>query len=249
MKDHLTDPQYWAARQTGTVRPAMALTDARESEWLEPVLHVLRPYAGRRFLELGCSPGHASALIRSRLPLRMEGVDTSPSAEDYLANLAAVGDAEASLHQSDLRTFAPLAPYDVVASFGLVEHFVGTEDILDHHLRLVGPGGMVLVVMPSFRGLTWCFHAVFDGEDLARHHLPAMDTDRLRRWAEARGLEVLHAGPCGRMRLWWTHDPASPGRMWWASRVARLLSLAGRWLPVSRWNAPWLILAARRPLP
>ena len=90
MTDQLTDPTYWGGRQAYSLRSAVDLADAREAEWLEPALLALRPYAGGRFLELGCSPGHASALIRSRMPLIMEGVDTSPASDDYLINLGRV---------------------------------------------------------------------------------------------------------------------------------------------------------------
>jgi SAM-dependent methyltransferase len=242
----LTDPEYWSGIQRGLARPAQALRDDREAEWLAPVLRHLFPYAGQRFLELGCSPGHAAALIRSRVHLIMEGVDYNSEAALFHSNLAEIGCHDAIVHRADLRDFSPDTPYDVVASFGLIEHFSDPQTLLQHHLRLLRPGGLCVVVIPWFRGLQWLFHRTLDSQDLARHNLEAMDTDLFRRFASETGSEVLHLAHAGALRFWWSREPKNLcGRL--ALRI--ILTAAAKLRPHLRpgpLHSPWLVFIGRR---
>jgi len=245
----LTDPSYWAARQQGH---ECAPTPAEEPEWFSVVGPHLHAHSGQRLLEVGCAPGDVSAFICSRISLVPEGVEFSPSADLYLQTMARSGIHNARLHRCDVREFRPTEPYDIVASFGLVEHFDDPQVILDEHDRLLRPGGLCVVVIPSFRGIQFAYHYLFDRTDLRRHNIASMDPDVFRRFAGRRSHHVLELRHVGRLRFF-NVDLGGGFVRRWARRIgsravrdaARLL---GPTLPEGHpFLAPWLVYVARKP--
>jgi len=248
----LTDPHYWSIRQKGLKKlRGEYLWDASWAEWLPIVVPHLQQYEGQRFLELGCSPGLVSALICSRISLNPEGVDFSPEADLYMRNLEAVGVVDARLYHSDLREFTPESPYDVVGSFGLVEHFEDPGEILGHHNRMLRKGGLCIVVIPNFRGFQYAYHYLFDRSDLRQHNKEVMSIEVFRSLARKYKHEVLSLGYSGRLRFW--NVDLSGGRIRkivrrCSSKLVREVSKrVGRILPEGHpWLAPWMVYVGRK---
>ena len=84
-----------------------------------------------------------------------------------------------NLIQEDFFSFDSDIKYDIVCSFGFVEHFEDTEPVLRRHCHLVKPGGRLLITMPNFLGLNGLLHKWFDPENYNKHNLKAMDLNRL----------------------------------------------------------------------
>ena len=251
-EEDLTDRNYWERRQAGQSAGRARLLDVSQSEWLSLVEPALREYEGGRFLELGCSPGYASALVCGRTGFQPEGVDFSPGADLYLQNLRTVGVDHAKLHRCDVRDFAPEHSYDVVGSFGLIEHFLDPGEILAHHDRLLRPGGLCVVVVPNFRKLQYAYHFLLDRPDLRRHNVRCMDPRVLEGFALRHGHDIITLGYAGKLRFW--NVDMSGGRLRCGAR--RLFAKAARalakgtswWLPEGlSWTAPWLVYVGRKP--
>lgn len=249
METDLTSPSYWGDRQHELHLPADkgALKDL-----LDAVVPFLRAYKDRRWLELGCSPGHVSCLLYRRIPFVPSGVDSSPEAHLYKETMSRWAGVEATLFHSDFRTMPEVEAYDVVMSFGLAEHFTNPDEVLEHHVRLCSPGGLVVVTIPHLRRLQWMYHLLFDRKDLARHNLPMMDLETFRSFSEKKGLDVLLLRHVGRLNFWNVDD--SGLRL--AVMVRKGLSLGVRalangvlshLLPAGRkFYAPWIVFVARK---
>lgn len=235
----LTDPSYWSARYANVQNWA-----GDDLEWVEPTVRFLAAYQGQRFLELGCVPGHASAALLRRVSMTPVGVDFADAGDLYTESLRGFSP---EFHRADLRHFSPDRPFDVVGSFGLLEHFEDLDEILDHHDRLLRPGGLCIVEVPNFQGVQLLYHRIFDSSDLARHNLAAMELGLYEAFAERAGHDVLFLGHVGRLRFWGVEETAGlPTRA--ASAAVRALGLAaGRLLRVGSPSlAPWLLYIARK---
>jgi SAM-dependent methyltransferase len=200
-------------------------------------------------LELGCFPGRFLAVL-GELGWELNGVDLTPRVEvDLPAWLEARGHRVGTFSRTDAFLLEPRRRYDLVCSFGLIEHFEDWEALLRAHARLVAPGGLLLVSAPNFRGgLQGVVHRLLDQENLRKHNVASMDPARWRSIAVEEGLEVLEAGGLGRFECWF-----GPQRRGWAARkAAKLLSRSGGWLgrllPADDLRfAPHCAIAARRP--
>ena len=82
----------------------------------------------------------------------------------------------------------------VACSFGFIEHFWNLEEVIERHVKLVKPGGTLILAAPNFRGLQYAFDRLLDAANLRRHVIKAMD---LRAWREIllrNGMIPLHHG-------------------------------------------------------
>lgn len=249
----LTSKEYWDETHSDQLFTREQLTHFPQFPWMPVVLDHMREYRGQRFLELGCSPGQVSAMICGQIPMQAEGVDFSDTGWLYLKNLETVGVTGARLHRADFRAFRPESLYDVVGSFGLVEHFEDPQEVLDHHDRLLRPGGLCVVELPRMRGLLWLHKWVFDRPNLRKHNVRMMKVEVFRRFAERRGHEVLYLDLVGGPQVWgadtsgpeWLRRVRTRASLWVKQAVAGYLKPRIR--PAHPWFAPWLLYIGRKP--
>jgi len=153
-------------------------------------------------IEIGCFPGGFLAALGD-LGYRLNGIDLTPRVEEMPNWLAPLGYAIGTFTRGDFETFSPGRRYDVVSSFGFIEHFTTWAEVLARHCDLVAPGGYLVIETPNFSGLTQrVLRQLFDPQDLARHHLPAMHVEA---WADVvtlLGFEIVHVGPLGKFHFW-----------------------------------------------
>lgn len=180
-------------------------------------------------LELGCAPGAMLQRIhRLRPQLNLSGIDY---AEEGCRTTAAVLKGlglPPQVYHGDVRTAVLPKPFDVVTSFGLIEHFDDPAEILRCHARFCRPGGTVAVALPNFTSpLVRFFADRFCPDNLAIHNLKIMNLRALRTAMETAGLKNVRVGGDGGNQmhvLISKQDPASrmyalAGRVWNAGAV------------------------------
>lgn len=141
-------------------------------------LRRLRPPAGwRRILDVGCGDG----LFFDRLAEfgEVEGV------EPDTALLDPTGRWRAAIHAVPFdERFQPGNRFDVILMLDVLEHLVHPEAALQHAVRLLTPGGVVVITVPALQWL-WTRH-----DDL-NHHVMRYDRKSIRRLARAAGVRIL----------------------------------------------------------
>jgi len=173
------------------------------------------PEAGT-FLELGCAPGYCSAVISyKKKNISMTGVDFSPSADSYLSTLKSIGTVNARLIKANLFEFKPEIKYDVVGSFGLIEHFSGTdlEKILSLHDESLKPGGTLIIEVPNFNGFPGLWHRIFDAPSYSLHNISAMQP-RIFNVFRDLGYTEKFCGYVGSMEVWGDSGAYRSDRKW-----------------------------------
>ncbi len=199
-------------------------------------------------LELGCFPGRFLALF-GQMGYELNGLDLTPRVEQDLGPwLKSQGFRVGSISRGDAFTHDFGRRFDVVCSFGLIEHFPNWDVLVQRHAHWVAPGGLLAVSAPNFRGrCQHSYHKHFDAENLAGHNLEAMDPAAWRRVVEALGFSIVQCGYIGPFDIW--HDPRMKRSffqklvvhgVWQARRLFR-------WLPAWPSLAPYCGLVARKP--
>ena len=196
---------YWK-REHASRRPHIAKRKDFIRRWIESQL----ARAGgehKSCLEIGCYPGRFLAVF-GELGYELYGVDLAERLEALPAWLRQRGYKTGQFWQQDFNAFDPRREFDVVASFGFIEHFTNWEDILRKHLSLVAAGGCLVVEAPNFTGgfQQW-LHANFDRANYARHHIPAMDVDKWKTLIEDSGFDIRYSGYFGKFRFWTEQEP------------------------------------------
>lgn len=212
-----TDLEYW--ERIWTVDPRRALPsrfDAGNCN-LQRLLrrHVV---AGMRYLEIGCAPGRLLAWVALRLGARVAGLDYSPAGIEAAGRILASLGIVADLRCEDVfaSTFGPNS-FDVVASFGLIEHFDDPRPVVEKHVELLRAGGTALIAIPHYGGIYGRLQRYFNPENLAIHNLTIMRPERL--------LKVVHSMPRQKVRSY-AAGRIAPGLVSFEKRWPRVLAKA-----------------------
>lgn len=213
---------------------------------------VMRNYLpiGGTYFEVGCAPGTTMAYFNRNFGYQVSGIDFSST------NL--VHDTMARYHISDYCVvdgdfLAYSAPdrYDVVGSFGFVEHFKDYVTVIRLQARLVRSGGYMVIEVPNLRFFNWLLYRIFLPETLKMHNLAAMDPDRLLAAARCEGdFRPLYCSYHGTCFLHFDAQNPLLSRRPWLRRAVALartaLDRVGFGNIPSRYFSPYILMIARR---
>ena len=154
-------------------------------------------------LELGCFPGRYLAVL-GELGFELNGIDLTPRVETDLPKwVKRSGYRNGEFVRADVWTHNFNRQFDVVASFGLIEHFEEWPQLLSRHAQLVKQDGWLVVSVPNFRGcIQQCLHRWLDQDNLARHNLQAMDAQEWWKVVQPLGFNPVFCGCFGRFDFW-----------------------------------------------
>ena len=163
--------------------------------------------AGSTCLEIGCYPGRFLAVF-GELGYELFGVDFAADLAALPAWLEQRGYRVGSFWAQDFSCFAPERKFDLVASFGFIEHFTDWEEILARHAALVDDKGCLVIEAPNFTGAFqhW-LHSGLDQLNYARHHIPAMDIAKWAAFLQRSGFDITYCGYFGAFRFWTEPQP------------------------------------------
>jgi SAM-dependent methyltransferase len=175
----LTDVAYWEENWRGRGRPER-LRLYRDVDF--ETVRLLRRAAGNgrvRVLELGAGGSRVLPYLARNFGFEVFGADFSLSGCRLLrANLAWQRAAPNVVCEDLFQSALPPGAFDLVFSAGLIEHFDDTRGVIAEHLRLVKPGGRVVLIVPNLQGIhgkivhrlapqVWSRHRVFGPDELA----------------------------------------------------------------------------------
>ena len=152
------------------------------------------PRPGASVVEVGSAPGEHLVKLSETFGLVPYGIEYSPEGvEVNRALFAARGLAPQNVVSMDFFSDECLARYrdhfDVVVSRGFIEHFKDPGAVVDRHIELLKPGGLLIVTIPNLRGVNRALTGLFHRELIPMHNLEIMsklpffqlfDTTRLR---------------------------------------------------------------------
>lgn len=157
---------------------------AKERDYLNLVAaDILRKYlpGGRplTYFEVGCAPGSVMCFFAKVMGYKVAGIDFS-SPEVTRRYLASHGVDDYRLYVGDFTTTEIQERFDVVGSFGFIEHFTNYREIIDRHARLVNGEGYLVLQLPNLRYFNWFIYRLLNPALLALHNLEVMNVRRLR---------------------------------------------------------------------
>jgi 2-polyprenyl-3-methyl-5-hydroxy-6-metoxy-1,4-benzoquinol methylase len=96
--------------------------------------------------------------------------------------------------------------YDIVCSFGFLEHFNDTKDIIERHLKLLKKGGTLFITIPNFRGINGWFQKKFHFENYKKHNIKCMDINTLNLIIRELKLRTHQIDFFGDPMIWFEND-------------------------------------------
>ncbi len=177
----LTDAAFWDAQCWSAQRPMRLRWLYRDQDY-ESVQWLARAAGGAtaRIIELGGGGSRLLPYVARKFGNPTVGSDFSLRGCHLLKeNFRLQGVRGDVVCEDFLHSSLEDGAFDVVYSAGVIEHFEDLHRVLTAHLRLVKPGGRLLVTVPNLQGVQgkihrryaprlWSRHVVFGPADLVR---------------------------------------------------------------------------------
>lgn len=194
----VVDQSYWDSSYSELPFAIAPPTDELR-KWLE---NHLSNGNGKTCLEVGCFPGRYLAVL-GIMHYELHGVDLTPRVSEIKNWLEVSGYKTGKFEHADFLQYTSDQKYDLVCSFGFIEHFTNWEEVLIKHAQLVKQGGMIVIETPNFRGfLQNILHRFLDATNYKRHHIPAMQPLRWKAILENQGFEIQRCEYFGKFEFW-----------------------------------------------
>jgi L-malate glycosyltransferase len=199
-------------------------------------------------LEIGCFPGRYLAVM-GKMSYKLYGIDlTERVLTDLPLWLKKQGYQIGKFFREDIYLFAARhnMKFDIVCSFGFIEHFTNWPEILELHARQVSNGGLLVIATPNFNGLIQkSLHTILDSENYQRHNVTAMCPSKWQNHLESSGFSISFAGPIGSFNFWTDSPNANIFQVIGAKLIRKMIPLAKR-LPPSSIYSPFYGIVARK---
>lgn len=155
-------------------------------------------------IELGGFPGYYATYLKKYQHLDTTLLDyfIHEGLIDQLLQNNGLEHGDIHIIEADLFKYQPEQLYDMVMSFGLIEHFSDTRDIIQRHLRFLKPGGVLFITLPNFKGVNGWVQRSFDRSNYDKHFIESMNPQLLTSYCRDMGLTEVEACYHGRFSVW-----------------------------------------------
>src|SRR5437588_677894 len=143
----LTHPEYWSPYWKDIPLPqTINLADPITRQLAERIERCAQLGPGALALEVGCAASAWLPFFYKKWGWRVEGIDYAAAGCATARRNLALLHVPGAIYEADVFDFAldRLGRYDLVASFGVVEHFTHPVEILRAMYALLRPGGRIV---------------------------------------------------------------------------------------------------------
>lgn len=133
-----------------------------------------------RVLEIGAAPGKYLTFFHEN-KFDISGLEYSEVGIEALKlNFAKLGISEYELIEGDLFKTKATEKFDIVMSFGFIEHFDDVDAVIQHHLAWLKPGGTLILGVPVFKNLHGWLQKLLDKRVIDLHNIDIMNLEFFR---------------------------------------------------------------------
>jgi FkbM family methyltransferase len=243
----LTDKEYWDRSRSVPFTP-WEVTKTQFSEILDRHLPVNPDFT---CVEIGAYPGTNLCYLAKRFQYYPVAIDFSDYCEHTEQLLSFNKIRDFKVIRQDI--FEPIdMKFDVVTSFGFIEHFEDYEAVIDRHFQLLNPGGYVVISCPYLNNFQGMLRKLVYKEDklhevLSSHNLRAMDINELGRVIGKYDVDICFSDFILRNHIWFNskNDFVKPEMRWLVQYLNTINKLGGDNLPSSPLYSPMIMVIAK----
>lgn len=198
-------------------------------------------------IEIGAIPGNFLVYFHKQFKYKITGIDFADNSHIFHETMKKNGIKEYTFIKDDFLNHKFSTRYDVVASFGFIEHFDNTREILSKHVDLVEPGGYLILTLPNFRFLQYFYHSYFDKPNLEIHNLDAMRFGYMKRLLRRLRMKKIYAGYYGNLSVWRQETELELKKLRQINHLHRFVVKYGDRFPTTRIYSPYIVFIYKKP--
>ncbi|PJJ83774.1 class I SAM-dependent methyltransferase [Mucilaginibacter auburnensis] len=202
MENNLTDRSFW--KSFWESRIGLIFNIKPNYVFGDILAGIIKQKNAKTAIELGGFPGYYAIYLK-----KYQNLDTTLL--DYFIHEGLVNElltanglkqGDINIIEADLFNYTPEQQYDMVLSFGLIEHFANTKGIIQTHLSFIKPGGTLFITLPNFTGVNGWVQRKFDKENYDKHYIQSMNPTLLANYCRELGLKNVEAYYYGGFSIW-----------------------------------------------
>jgi len=176
--------------------------------------------SSKECIEIGGFPGRYIGSFAKEFKYKPTVLDFLDDLDFVKANMEFNGIHDCEIINEDFTTWKSHKKYDVVLSFGFVEHFKNYEEIIKKHVDIMKNGGLLVLAVPNYFGVQlWLRKLLFTKEaykeTMDAHNRQVMNLKELKRVLFANlKLTKLFAGYVGGMTIYLPDRKVRLERKW-----------------------------------
>ena len=250
MENNLTDRSFW--KSFWESRIGLIFTIKPDYIFGDILAKIIKDKNAKTAIELGGFPGYYAIYLKKYRQMQTTLLDyfIHQGLVNQLLEKNGLQNGDINIIEADLFNYTPAEQYDMVLSFGLIEHFSDTKSIIKTHLAFLKPGGTLFITLPNFTGVNGWVQRKFDRENYDKHYIESMNPALLADYCRKLGLKNVEAYYHGGFSIWLenkAHQNATTKgfvkSLWFAGKV---ISKAIR--TESKLLSPYIVLKAESPL-
>lgn len=176
-------------------------------------------------LEVGCAPGKWLAFMATEFKLQPNGIEYSDAGMSAtLRNFQMLDLAFGRIQTGDFFQIKPDRQFDVVMSFGFIEHFSNVNNVVNLHTQWLKPGGTLILGVPNFRGINYFLQKLLNATILDKHNLEIMSPEFFYQLAELHQLKTVAVRYIG------SFEPSLPIPLQGKNSALQFIVRGGLWL-------------------
>jgi SAM-dependent methyltransferase len=225
MENNLTDRSFWKAFWESRIGLIFKI---KPNYVFGDILGKIIADKGiKNAIELGGFPGYYSIYLKKYQKLYTTLLDyfIHPELVNKLLAANDLKPGDINIVEADLFTYQPAQKFDMVLSFGLIEHFNDTKFIINEHLKFLKPGGTLFITLPNFKSVNGWVQKNFDKENYDKHNINSMDLDLLKNACKELGLKDIEAYYHGKFSVWLENKSEQKGL---SKAIVKAIWLAGK---------------------
>ncbi|OAQ38443.1 methyltransferase type 12 [Pedobacter psychrophilus] len=248
MNNNLTDHTFW--KNFWESKKGLIFKVKPDYTFSAILSKLIKDRGVKTAIELGGFPGYYSTFLKKYFDLKVTLFDyfIHQKIIDELLAFNELKSSDINIIEADLFTYQPIEKYDLVSSFGLIEHFENTKEIIEKHLMFLNEGGTLFITLPNFKGVNGWVQNNFDKYNYDKHNIGCMDLSFLSSVAQDLGLKEVKTYYTGGFSTWLenkesksTIDKAIVKTIWFGGKiVSKVLRQESKLL------SPYIVLEARK---
>lgn len=137
------------------------------------------------FIEVGAAPGRNLIIMHNKFGYNPFGVEYTEIGYEQIKKMLLENNlpTDNAIHadffdQSFSQKYTDC--FDIVASFGFLEHFDNPKEVVEKHLNILKSGGHLFIIIPNFRYINYWLRCFFNTNFIETHNLELMDLNTFK---------------------------------------------------------------------
>jgi SAM-dependent methyltransferase len=156
------------------------------------------------FIEIGGFPGLYSIYFKKRFNYNVHLLDyfIIPEIIEQMEIINEIPVGSINIINDDFFSFQSKKKFDIVFSYGFLEHFEKIKEVVKRHVTILSDGGRLLIVLPNLKGMSGWFLKLTDKKLFDKHNLKSMDLSLLSGICKELNMKNIEAFYYGRPHVW-----------------------------------------------